>query len=249
MVLKGITLEQLEDRSRLLGSLDRFHRAADAGGQMQGLDDFQKQAMSVLTSSKLAEAMDLSREDPETLKRYGNDGRTGDGPTSPKHMLLARRLVEAGARCVTLSFGLWDWHDYNFSGAREFMPQYDQAVSALLEDLHSRGLEKDVTVLAWGEFGRSPRINNKGGEGGRDHWPNVSCAMLAGGGMRTGQVIGSTNRLAEEAKDRPVHFQDVFATLYHNLGIDVRKVKLPDLTGRPQYLIDNSQYGLIRELI
>ena len=106
-------------------------------------------------------------------------------------------------------------------------------------------LEKDVSVIVWGEFGRTPQIN---GDGGRDHWPNVSCAMLFGGGMRTGQVIGSTDRLAGEAKDRPVQFGEVFATLYHNLGLDPNTVTIPDLSGRPQFLVDNG-YQPLKEVI
>jgi uncharacterized protein (DUF1501 family) len=114
-----------------------------------------------------------------------------------------------------------------------------------VEDLHERGLDRDVSVVVWGEFGRTPRINP---QGGRDHWPNVACALLAGGGMRTGQVIGSTNRLAERAKDRPVTFQEVFATLYHNIGIDINRATVTDFTGRPQYLVDSNTQP-IRELI
>ena len=157
----------------------------------------------------MADAMDLSKEDPKLVERYGkgNPKHRGDGP--PKMMenfLIARRLVEAGARVVTLNFSRWDWHGGNFNRARTDLPMLDQGVTALVEDLHQRGLDKDVSVVVWGEFGRTPKIN-KGA--GRDHWPLVSCALLAGGGMRTGQVIGSTNRLGEHAKDRPVSFQEV----------------------------------------
>ncbi len=120
----------------------------------------------------------------------------------------------------------------------------DQGLSALLDDLRERGLEKDVSVVVWGEFGRSPTINK---DGGRDHWPRVSCALLAGGGMKTGQVIGATDRLGGEASARPVQVGEVFATLYNNLGLDVSKTVLPDLSGRPQYLVDGALP--IRELI
>src|SRR5262249_16905594 len=157
-------------------------------------------------------------------------------PRLTQHFLLARRLVEAGARCVTVAFGAWDWHDKNFSGLRGQMPYLDQGISALVTDLHQRGLDRDVSVLAWGQLGRSPRINK---DAGRDHWPGVSCALLAGGGMRMGQVIGSTNRLVEAARDRPVHFQEVLATLYHNLGIDTDRTTLTDLSGRPQYVVED----------
>ncbi len=158
--------------------------------------------------------------------------------------MLARRLVEAGARCVTLAFSRWDHHGGNFPALRQDLPLLDQGVSALIEDLQQRGLDKDVSVVVWGEFGRTPKINK---DGGRDHWPNVSCALLAGGGMKTGQVIGSTDRLGAEVKDRPVQFGEVFATLYHNLGIDVSKTTIPDLNGRPQYLVDG--YQPMRELV
>ncbi len=151
-------------------------------------------------------------------------------------------------RVVTLAYGRWDWHGKphgtTFENARHHLPMLDQALSTLLDDLGERGLLDDVTVLVWGEFGRTPKINK---EGGRDHWPAVACALLAGGGLKTGQVIGSTDRLAGQAKDRPVTFGEVFATLYHNLGIDVRSAQVTDLTGRPQYLVDDAEP--IRELI
>ena len=158
--------------------------------------------------------------------------------------LLARRLVEAGARCVTLSFGSWDRHGGNFTQLPPQLDKFDQGITALVEDLHARGLDKDVSVIAWGEFGRTPRINKSAG---RDHWPKASCALLAGGGMRMGQVIGSTNRLGEEPQDRPVHYQDVFATLYHQLGIDVQNTMIYDATNRPNFLLDRREP--IRELI
>jgi len=136
---------------------------------------------------------------------------------------------------VTLAFSRWDHHGDNFGALRQDLPLLDQGVSALVEDLHQRGLDKDVSVIVWGEFGRTPTINK---DAGRDHWSRVSCGWLAGGGMKTGQVIGATDRLGGEATDRPVQFGDVFATLYHNLGIDASKVTLADLSGRPQYLVD-----------
>src|SRR6185295_2380600 len=163
--------------------------------------------------------------------KYRDDG----GPKLMEHMLIARRLVEAGARCVTLAFSRWDHHGDNFGALRQDLPLFDQGVSALISDLHERGLSKDVSVVVWGEFGRTPTINK---DGGRDHWPRVSFSMLAGGGMKHGQVIGSTDRLGGEASERPVYFGEVFASLYHSLGIDVNKVTVPDLSGRPQFLVD-----------
>src|SRR5690606_16959218 len=157
------------------------------------------------------------------------------GPHWMDQFLMARRLVEAGVRCVTLSFGSWDRHHSNFGRLPPQLAKFDQGITALVQDLHDRGLDKDVSVIAWGEFGRTPKVNNTGG---RDHWPPVSCALLAGGGMRMGQVIGSTNRYAESPKDRPIHYQNVFATLYHQLGIDPVHTTVTDLSGRPQYLLD-----------
>ncbi len=238
MVLNGLTLERLGDRKRLLSAFDRFRRDADNSGLMEGMDAFNQQAIGILTSSRLAEALDLSKEDPKLVERYGKGDpkhRADGAPKMLESFLMARRLVEAGARCVTLNFSRWDWHGGNFTRARQDLPMLDQGVTALVEDLHQRGLDKDVSVVVWGEFGRTPKINKNAG---RDHWPQVSCALLAGGGMRTGQVIGSTNRLGEHAKDRPVTFQEVLATLYHNLGLDLNGTRVFDLRGRPQYLVD-----------
>jgi hypothetical protein len=238
LTLNGITLDRLSDRRALLASFDRFRREADASGLMEGLDAFSQQAFGVLTSSKLADALDLDKEDQKLRDRYGRGSaalQADGGPKLLDHFLMARRLVEAGVRCVTLAFSRWDWHGGNFARGRQDMPMLDQGVTALVEDLHNRGMDKDVSVIVWGEFGRTPTINK---DAGRDHWPRVSCALLACGGMRTGQVIGATDRLGGEATDRPVQFGDVFATLYHQLGIDVGEVTVPDLTGRPQYLVD-----------
>jgi hypothetical protein len=241
MVLQGITLERLSDRENLRRSLDGFRREADATGAMGGLDVYTEQALGILTSSKLAEALDLSEEDPRTLERYGRDdaGFERDGaPRMVRNFCIARRLVEAGARVVSMNFSRWDWHGgdgMNFVQARKDFPLLDNALSALVQDLHDRGLNRDVSVVVWGEFGRTPKINKNAS---RDHWPQVSCAMMAGGGMRTGQVIGATNRYAEHATDRPVQFQEVFATLYHNLGVNLRSVREFDLRGRPHYPVE-----------
>jgi hypothetical protein len=239
MSLDGVTLDQLQDRRQLLSSLDRLRRELHNTGQMKAMDRFTQGALDVLTSSRLADALDLSKEDPRVRERYGHGQpykyQFDGAPTVNEHLLLARRLVEAGVRVVTLSYGRWDSHSRNFDLVRDHGTKLDQCLSALIEDLDQRGMLDDVTVIAWGEFGRTPRINKNAG---RDHWPNVNCALLAGGGMRTGQVIGATNRLGEEASERPVHFQEVFATLYHNLGIDTRRTTLVDPAGRPQYLVE-----------
>jgi uncharacterized protein (DUF1501 family) len=156
---------------------------------------------------------------------------------------MARRLVEVGVRCVTLSYGRWDSHGKNFDLVRDHGKKLDQGLSALIEDLDVRGMLDDVTIVVWGEFGRTPRINK---DAGRDHWPQVSCAFMAGGGMKTGQAVGATNRLGEYAKDRPVHFGEIFATLYHNLGINPETTTINDPTGRPQHVID---HPALRELV
>ena len=188
-----------------------------------------------LGSSHLAEAMDVSRESPETLERYGKGDpqfRADGAPKMTENFLIARRLVEAGARYVSLNFSRWDWHGGNFNRARQDMPMLDRATASLIEDIYDRGMERDVSVVVWGEFGRTPKINKNAG---RDHWPQVSCALVAGGGMRTGQVIGATNRLGERATERPTTFEEVAATLYHNIGINLQTTREFDLRGRPQY--------------
>lgn len=249
MRLNGVTLDQLHHRRSLLASFDRFRQHAEISPAMQGSDVFTQKAFDVLTSSKLVEALDVEKEDSAVRDRYGrgsSDPAFGEdaGPHWMDQFLMARRLVEAGVRCVTLSFGSWDRHHSNFARLPEQLSRFDQGISALIEDLHTRGLDQDVSVVAWGEFGRTPRINK---DAGRDHWPQVSCALLAGGGMRMGQVIGSTNRLGEVPQDRPVHYQDVFATLYRQLGIDANTATIPDPNGRPQFLLDRRDP--IRELI
>jgi len=248
MVLKDISIERLADRKGLLQSFDSFRRDIDGSGAMKGMDTFTEQAFGVLTSSRLAEAFDLSKEDPKIVERYGKgtEKLTADGPWKRlDQFLMARRLVEAGARCVTLGFSRWDWHGGNFNRARQDFPLLDQGITALVQDLHERGMEKDVSVVVWGEFGRTPKINDKAG---RDHWPKVSTALLAGGGMHHGQVIGSTTRDGGEANDRPVEFPEVFSTLYHCLGIDARRTTVDDLSGRPRFLVE-SQYAPMPELV
>ena len=238
LVLNGVTLDRLADRRALLGSFDRFRRDVDTSGLMDGVDTFTQQAFGMLTSSQLLHALDLSKEDPRVVERYGKGdpkNRDDGGQKLMEHFLMARRLIEAGSRCVTLAFSRWDHHGKNFDALRQDLPMLDQGVSALIEDLHQRGLDKDVSVVVWGEFGRTPKINSGGG---RDHWPNVSCAMLAGGGMKHGQVIGATDRLGGEANERPVRFGEVFATLYHALGVNVNTAAVNDLSGRPAHLVE-----------
>lgn len=240
MVLNGINLDRLNDRRQLLTAFDHFRRDADSSGMMSGLDSLNAQAMDILTSSKLVDALDLSKEPEHIRARYGKGDpkNFGDGaPRNLEHFLMARRLVEAGARVVTLNFGRWDFHSDNFGGLKKtHLPQFDQGLSALIEDLHERGMADDVAVVAWGEFGRTPQIN---ADAGRDHWPQVGGALLAGAGFKTGQVIGATDRLGASIAERPVHFGEVFATLYKWMGLDLDTAYLQDLSGRPQYLVDH----------
>jgi len=238
MKLRGMSLEKLQERRTLLASLDRLKRQADASGLLQSVDGYTQTAFEVLTSGRLVEALDLQKEDPRVLDRYG-DGRPyahkGDAAHTVNHnILLARRLVEAGARSVSVSYGSWDHHSRLVERMNYFAPRLDHVVTTLLEDLDQSGLLQDVTVAVWGEFGRTPRVNNKGG---RDHWPRTNGVLLFGGGTNAGQVIGATNRLGEDPVSRPVHIQQVIATLYHNLGVDTMTATLTDPNGRPRYLL------------
>ncbi len=246
MVLNGITREQLEDRRRLRDTFDRLNRDIDSSGAMEGMDELNRQALRVLTSSRLVDALDLSKEDPRVRARYGKgDPRNvGDGaPRNLEHFLMARRLVEAGARVVTLNFGRWDFHSNNFNGLKNsHLPLFDRGLATLIEDLHLRGLHNDVAVVAWGEFGRTPRIN---GNAGRDHWPQVGGGLISCGSMRMGQVIGATDRTGSRIARRPVHFGEVHATLHRHLGISA-ETRLEDLTGRPQMIVNHEP---MRELI
>ena len=237
--LNTVSTDRLRDRKSLLKGLDNLKREVDASGMLRGMDAFTEAAFGVLTSSKLVDALDLSKEDPNLVARYG-DGKPYkfqyDGaPTCNDQLLMARRLIEAGVRCVTLSYGRWDSHGDNFGLVRDHGAKLDQCVSALVQDLEDRGMLDDVLVVVWGEFGRTPRINP---QGGRDHWPQVNSCLLAGGGLRTGQAIGATNRLGEYAKERPVDVQEVVATIYRCMGIDPMSTTLRDPTGRPQFLVD-----------
>jgi hypothetical protein len=250
MTLQGITLDRLQDRDRLRSALDQFRRDADLSGSMNGLDAFSQKALGILTSSKLAEALDLSREDPQVLEKYGVDDpkfeRDG-APRMVRNFCVARRLIEAGARVVSMNFIRWDWHGgdgMNFVNSKRDFPLLDTGLSSLLQDLHDRGMDRDVSVIVWGEFGRTPRLNRMNS---RDHWPQANAALIAGGGMRTGQVIGRTNKYAEHPVDRPVKFQQVFATLYTKAGLDLNTREF-DLRGRPQYLVEPG-IEPIRELV
>jgi uncharacterized protein (DUF1501 family) len=254
--LDDITLDRLQERKRLLRSLDRLRE--DASPSMRGRDAHTQQAFDLLTSSQVSKALSIDGETSATRARYGpalpiqTAFNPGVSVTRPEDLLIARRLIEAGARYVTVAFGWWDWHGTQvlfkkkcFDEGRHYIPAFDQGVSALIEDLDSRGMLNDVTVLAWGEFGRTPKISSTVG---RDHWPKVACALMAGGGMRGGRVIGATDRDGSEATDRPVSHEEIYATLYHNMGIDPYQTTYHDMTGRPHSLLGES-YRPLRELV
>lgn len=236
MKLQAMSLDQLQDRRRLLAQVDEVRRAA--GGQTS-MDVYYQRAFDVLTSRKLVDALDVTRE-PETVReRYGRGSprHLGDGaPMWNDQLLMARRLIEAGARVVTVAYGFWDTHGGNFRYLKEHLPLFDKGISALVEDLSVRGLDKSCTLLVWGEFGRTPKINK---DAGRDHWPRVNGALFAGGGLKTGQVIGSTDPTAGYAKDTPIHYQDILATVYHNLGIDPHAM-VTDVGGRPAPILPST---------
>ena len=241
----NMQVERFKNRKELLTGFANLNKTID---KAVDVDIFTEEAFGVLTSSSLIDALDLSKEDPKIREMYG-DGKPFkfqyDGaPTVNEHVLMARRLVSAGARSVTLSYGRWDSHGDNFGLVRDHGGKLDQCVSALVTDLDQRGMLDDTLVVVWGEFGRTPKINPKGG---RDHWPQVSAALLAGGGFNHGQIVGSTNRLGEIPETRPVHIQEICATMYRALGIDTMSTTLLDNTGRPQYLLDHREP--LKELI
>ena len=223
----NVSLDRLQDRRLLLREVDRVRRDVDRSGTMEGIDAFTAKAFEIITAPKTRDALDLNQEDPRTIERYGR----------ATQFLTARRLVEAGVRCVTLAIGGWDTHANNFGHLRGQLPMVDQALAALVDDLSQRGLDRDCAVVMWGEFGRTPRVN---AGAGRDHWEPVMSALIAGGGLKMGQVVGSTNARGEAAQDRPVSVQQVLATLYHALEIDPAAT-LPNRDGRPMPLLDERE--------
>jgi uncharacterized protein (DUF1501 family) len=237
-----MTLEKLTDRKQLLRSFDTLRRDLDdVRGSLAGMDAFTAQALDMITTGKARDAFDLNREPDRVRQKYGRGSE----------YLLARRLVEAGVPVVTLTpqnhgvaqkcNGQWDHHDHIFECLRVVLPQLDRSIHALITDLHERGLDKDVGVVVWGEMGRTPRVGTQRGTvGGRDHWPQSGFALLAGGGLNTGQVVGATDLRGERPKGIPYTPQNVLATLYHVLGIDP-VTTLPDHTGRPIYLLDDRE--------
>ncbi|GAB4135238.1 MAG: DUF1501 domain-containing protein [Planctomycetaceae bacterium] len=245
MKLRYIDRSRFKTRQDLLSQLDLYRDAASKSG-LQEADENYRRAFEVLTSSKLVAALDVEKENPKLRERYGKGSskHLGDGaPLWNDQLLVARRLVEAGVRVVTVAYGFWDTHGNNFGHLKRHLPTFDAGIATLIEDIHQRGLGDDVTVVVWGEFGRTPKINKKAG---RDHWAPVQSALISGGGIQPGQVIGSTDASAGYAKSRPVHYRDVLASIYHNLGIDPHNF-IRDANERPvKPLPDTARY--VREL-
>jgi len=241
MKLGAITAGDLAARRGLLDQLDRMRPAVERSN----LDVHYQRAFDLLTSGKLVDALDLSKEPATLRERYGRGSPKHQGDGAPQwndQLLMARRLVEAGARCVTVAYGFWDTHGQNFRTLKNQLPLFDRGISALVEDLHARGLDRDVMVVVWGEFGRTPKINK---DAGRDHWARVNSAILAGGGLPAGQVLGSTDSTAGEARDNPIHYRDVLATIYRRLGIDPHAM-VQDVGGRPIPILPSTVQPIAR---
>jgi uncharacterized protein (DUF1501 family) len=237
----GLSVERLAGRRQLLGDLDTIRRAVDASGSMDAVDKFHQDAWQIVTGPEARLAFDLDAEPLAVRERYGfqpefrapSSDRCGC-PAWSQRMLLARRLVEAGVRLVTVDLRWWDTHVEGIDSMRRgFLPRWDQAYSALIQDLDERGLLDSTMVVAWGEFGRTPKMNDKSG---RDHWPGVFSAALAGGGIQGGRVVGSSDDKGAYPKDNPKDPQDVLATVYRHLGIDPH-AEYPDHTGRPRPIL------------
>ena len=247
---------RLSERLALRRSLDTLERGFDTLGELGALDQFEAQAATLLTHPSTRDAFDLSKEDARTRDRYGRN-RWG------QQLLLARRLVEAGVEIVTSSLSgplcgrvnNWDDHAVNhhvFDALRFRAANYDRAVSALIEDVYARGLDKRVLVVVTGEFGRTPKIEYSPSTGvgdasapsgtiqpGRDHWPRAFSNIWAGGGIQTGGVIGATDKRGEDVIERACGPHDFLATIYHHLGIDSSKVAIRDFNGRPTPIVDD----------
>jgi hypothetical protein len=223
----------LEARKDLLSGFDDLRRDIDATGTLSGIDTFTARAFDMVTSGVVREALNNEKEAAAVRERY----------KGVESFLTARRLVEAGVSCVTLSIGGWDTHSNNFQTLKKQLPQVDRGIANLIGDLHERGMDKDVAVVMWGEFGRTPKVN---GSAGRDHWSPVMSALVAGGGLRMGQAVGSSTARGERPKDRPYKVSNLLATLYNAMGIDPAQT-FQNGNGRPMYVLDDRD--LVTELV
>ncbi|MCI0701365.1 MAG: DUF1501 domain-containing protein [Planctomycetia bacterium] len=223
----GVTAERLDERKNLLDAFDDTRREIDATGTMVGMDSYTERAIEMVTAGVVRDALDLRKEDPKVRDRY----------KGVEQFLTARRLIQAGVGCVTLSIGGWDTHGQNFQTLKRQLPQVDKGIANLISDLHERGMGEDVVTVMWGEFGRTPKVN---GNAGRDHWAPVMSAMIAGGGLKMGQAIGASTEKGERPKDRPLTVPNVLSTIYHALGIDP-SITFPNGAGRPMYILDERE--------
>lgn len=234
-LVDGLSQDRLLNRVSLQRQFDQLRTGVDASGTFENMDEIDAQALDILMTGRTRDAFDLSKEDPALREKYG--------PGWGEQALLARRLIEAGVRFVSLNTGYWDDHG-NFERAlRDKLPRHDRAVGTLIWDLAERGLLDDVLVISAGEFGRTPRINDNAG---RDHWPQAQSILLAGGGYRHGQVIGATNDKAEYPTERPMGVEDFCATIYRGVGLSVDDTVI-DQSGRPVHLLPSGTVP--RELI
>jgi hypothetical protein len=224
----GVDSARQDDRKSLLAGFDDVRRDLDASGTMKGLDAFNARAFDMVASGAVRKALDHNHEEPRTRDRY----------RGVEQFLTARRLIEAGVGCVTLAIGGWDTHSSNFKTLKTQLPQVDRGVANLIEDLHDRGMENDVVTVMWGEFGRTPKIN--GNDGGRDHWSPAMSALVAGGGLKMGQAIGSTSSRGEYPRDRKVTVPQLLSTLYQAIGIDPSQT-FNSGSGRPMYILDDRE--------
>ncbi|GIX04534.1 MAG: hypothetical protein KatS3mg114_0403 [Planctomycetaceae bacterium] len=243
---QGLSLERLQTRQGLLKQLDRLRRDVDLQGALAASDRFAQQAYELVLGDRVREAFDVSHEPAHVVEKYGSHEWS-------QQALLARRLVEAGVKFVTIDLsnhsasGTWDTHGDNippyggiWNGLRPLLPIFDRVWSALIDDLDERGLLDTVLVIAMGEFGRTPRIGTQGSTDGRDHWPVVMSMSLAGGGFRHGQVIGATERDAGQIRERPVTPGDIAATIFHHMRVP-RELTYVDHRGRPRRVIEHGQ--------
>jgi hypothetical protein len=224
---QGVDSARFDDRKALLDGLDSLNRDMDTNGTMSGLDSYAARAFDMISSGKVRDALDLNKEEKASRERY----------KGVEQFLTARRLVEAGVGCVTLSIGGWDTHGQNFQTLKRQLPQVDRGLANLIQDLHDRGMGNDVVTVMWGEFGRTPKINMNAG---RDHWSPVMSAFVAGGGMKMGQAIGASTARGERPKDRPVTAPQVLSTIYRAIGIDPGQT-FHNGSGRPMYILDDRE--------
>ena len=226
----GLTEQTIESRRALLKTFDTLRRDIDDSGVMEGLDKFKSQALEMVAGDQVRAAFDLSAEDSNLRDKYGRH-RYGQSA------LLARRLVEAGARCVNINTGNWDHHNEIEKGLGEHLPPLDKAIAALVDDLTLRGMLDDVVIYCVGEFGRTPRMN---GNAGRDHWADCFSVLLAGGGIRGGRVVGASEKWGGGVQERPVSPLDLLATIYHTLGIPL-DTHFEDASGRPVSIVGSGR--------